>query len=126
MGIPLTPPPTQTPPAHDQANAVVLNNLGTVAAGDPMSVYGLFNAALSGTFSATARLERTFDGGTTYIPAFNVNTGSVVASTAPCSFTLNEPERGVSWRWNCTAYTSGTISARLSATGVVATSNGIP
>ena len=123
MGIPLATPPTQTPPTGDLANAVVISNLGTVANGSPMTVYGAFNATLSGTFSATARLEKSFDGGTIYVPAFN-NIGSVIAATVPCSMPLFEPERGVSWRWACTVYSSGTIAARLSASGLMAQSTG--
>lgn len=121
MGIPLTPPPSQTPPVHDVALGVaitnIVTNVGTPALGSPLSVMGAFNAVLTGTFVGTARLERTFDGGTTYAPVFNVNTGSVIASTVPMSIVLYEPEAGVSWRWNCTAYTSGTITARLSGSG---------
>ena len=118
MGIPLSTPPSQTPPAHDQASAVVTNAItATATAGlGPFSVYGDFNFAAWGTTAFTVKLQKTFDGGTTYIDAM-INAGTVIALTAPGAVQLYESERGVSYIANCTTFGSGTLSLRFSANG---------
>ncbi len=118
MGIPLTTTPTQTPPAKDQATAVVTNHItatSTVALG-PFSVYGDFNFAVWGTTGATVKLQKTFDGGTTYIDAL-MNSGTVLALTAPGAIQVTEVERGVSYIANCTTFGSGTLTLRFSGNG---------
>lgn len=74
-----------------------------------------FNVSLWGTFSATVQLERSFDGGTTWLQLTSNGTqvekftGSTVISES-----VTENEAGVQYRLNCTAYTSGTVNYRLS------------
>ena len=72
-----------------------------------------FNASLWGTFSASVQLERSFDKGTTWLP-LTANGTAIEKFTAPCSESLQEDEDGVLYRFNCTAYTSGTVNYRLS------------
>ena len=72
-----------------------------------------FNATLYGTFSASVRLERTFDGGTNWHPLTAAGT-QLYAWTAAASETCEEAEEGVGYRLNCTAYSSGTVNYRLS------------
>lgn len=72
------------------------------------------NVAVYGTFVGTAVLERSFDGGTNYVPVLRPGGNTAVSYTAPSSEVLEEPEPGVMWRLRCSAYTSGTISYRLS------------
>src|ERR1044072_6658965 len=72
-----------------------------------------FNLSLSGTFVATVQLERSFDGGSNWLPVTYVD-GSALTWTVPVSTTLNEPELGVQYRLNCTAFTSGTVRYRTS------------
>ncbi len=118
MGIPVSSPPSLTPPAGDQANAVLTGTItttGTVALG-PFPVYGDFNFSVWGTTGATVHLQKTFDGGTTYIDAFN-NSGTVLALAAPGSLQLTETERGVAYVANCTVFGSGTLHLRFSANG---------
>jgi hypothetical protein len=69
---------------------------------------------------ATVQLERTFDGGNTWIICGVGGAGSQAIYVNPqaISVTNMEPERGISYRFNCTAYTSGTINYRMSATGI--------
>lgn len=85
------------------------------------------------TVSATINLERSFDGGSTWItcgvggggqPASYVLGSSAI--TNPISFTVGEPERGVAYRLHCIAYASGNIAYRISATGLAAMTWGIP
>lgn len=77
------------------------------------STAGNFNAAVWGTFVGTAVLERSFDNGTTWIAARD-RADAAISLTAPGSYQLRENERGTAYRWRCSAYTSGTINARLS------------
>lgn len=73
-----------------------------------------FNIAVSGTFVGTVVLEKSFDNGTTYIPVNRPGTNTAISYTAPGCEVLYEPETAVNYRWRCSAYTSGTITTRLS------------
>ena len=71
-----------------------------------------FNMSLWGTFVGTVQLERSFDNGVTFLPLTAL--GTAITFTAPATEVFNEPESGVQYRLNCTAFTSGTINYRLS------------
>lgn len=78
-------------------------------------------------------LERTFDGGNTWVTAGIGGSGQPASyefgSSAidnPVSVVASEPERQVGYRFNCVSYTSGTIHYRLSITGLAAGAWGIP
>lgn len=79
---------------------------------------GHFNAHLVNTaFVGTVVLQRSFDGGTTWSTVNNMFSGaamSFVDAAAAGSFRQYERERSVMYRWNVTAYTSGSLAARLS------------
>lgn len=79
---------------------------------------GKANVSLGGTSPVgTVKLERSFDGGTTYIDVSQDAAGtpaSYALNSTEVSFVVEEIERGALWRFNCTAYTSGTITYRLS------------
>lgn len=77
-------------------------------------ITGVYNVAITGTFVAMLQLERSFDGGTTYAPLSGSTIGTTATFTAPTTFVGNETERGVLYRVNCTAYTSGTANVRIS------------
>lgn len=72
-----------------------------------------FNPSLWGTFVATMALERSFNEGSTWLPVSQY--GAAITFTGPMSESALETEVGVIYRWNCTAYTSGTVNYRLSA-----------
>jgi hypothetical protein len=74
---------------------------------------GDFNVSLWGTFAATVQLERSFDAGATLLPVTYVD-GSALSWSGPVSTTLSEPESGLLYRLNCTAFTSGTVNYRIS------------
>ena len=74
-----------------------------------------FNVSLWGTFVGTVILERSFDGGTTFLPCAIDAAGDANAYTAPMSIVAAEPEPGVYYRLRCSAFTSGTINYRMSA-----------
>jgi hypothetical protein len=76
-------------------------------------VFGTFNIAIWGTFVGTVALERTLDG-TNWVAVATDGTGSAASYTSAVSVTGLEVESEVSYRFNCTAYSSGTIHCRLS------------
>lgn len=94
------------------------------------------NAVISGTdanalfmgagveYVGSLQLERSFDGGQNWIVCNVGGQGTLAQWNAgtPVSLTFGEPERGVLYRLNCTAFTSGTINYRLSTTGAAAMS----
>ena len=73
---------------------------------------GQFNAALEGTFVATFRLQRSYDGGATWRNLTAL--GTSVSFTGPCEEIFTENEPTVLYRWYCEAYTSGTAHGRIS------------
>jgi len=76
--------------------------------------------------TATVQLERTHDGGATWIPAGIGGAGQQAIYTNPGGFTAQivEVERGISYRVNCTAYSSGVLHYRLSGTAIGKTTFG--
>lgn len=83
------------------------------------STTNAFNIVLSGTASATVQLERTFDQGSTWVKIYAggiqlykwTYDGTTILNI---SETAEEPEQGVWYRLNCTSYTSGTLTYRIS------------
>jgi hypothetical protein len=71
-----------------------------------------FNVSLRGTFVATVQIERCMDG-TNWEP-LTIGATQDGIWYAPCSETFEECEAGVQYRLNCTAYTSGTVTYRIS------------
>lgn len=102
------------PSGEELASDVVAGNFTATGQSTARVFQGPFNFSLWGTFVGTVQLERSFDGGTTFLPCAQDVTGTTAAYTAPCSIVNNEPESGVYYRFNCTAFTSGTINYRLS------------
>lgn len=82
------------------------------------------------TFNGTIQMERSFDGGQTWIVGNIGGAGFLAqwtgAAVGPVSLTFGEPEKNVLYRLNCTAFTSvlggGTINYRISQTGGAAES----
>lgn len=116
---------TQTPPAGDQANAVVKGQFTGTAQSGSFLAWGSFNVVFggssgpNGSWNATIRLERSFDGGTTWYVAGVGGAGQQAIYNTPnqdVSVVVIEPEQGVLYRLNCSAYTSGTINYRMSTT----------
>ena len=137
MGISFAATGNIAPASGDQANLVIAGNFVATGVSVAAPVYGAFNVAIygsggpNGNWNGTVQLERSFDGGTTWIICGVGGGGQQAIYTSAgtgtdYSFTANEPERGVGYRLHCTAYTSGTINYRLSTTGVLGTTNGIP
>lgn len=75
-------------------------------------------------YVGTVQLERSFDGGATWLIANLGGDGTLAqyAAGTPVNLSFGEPEREVLYRLNVIAYTSGNINYRMSATGPAATS----
>lgn len=97
----------------EQAIQVASGSFGDIGAGTSLIVRGNFNLALWGTFSATVVLERSFDGGVTWLPV-TFTDGAALSYTGPMSCTWSEPEAGVLYRPRCSVYSSGTVYWRVS------------
>lgn len=87
--------------------AVLLSgNLTAVGASASTVAYGYFNASVSGTFVGTVQLQRKLPGQASF--------NTVTTYTTPTEAQDQEIEDGTEYRFNCSAYTSGTITYRLS------------
>lgn len=80
---------------------------------------GEFNASLSGTWTDTAstrfQLQRSFDGGSTFVPAAIDSAGDPATYAGNVSVAVVETEPGVYYRWQCTvAMVTGTANWRIS------------
>lgn len=78
----------------------------------------VFNVVLSGTFSATVAIQRSFDDGATWHTISKNADGDAAQYTAPAGISITEiegrDESPVLYRLNCTSYTSGTVNYRMS------------
>ena len=129
--------------AQNQEGTILLSNTATVlpATREPRAEisFALTNSAVTaGTdnnatfaglgvvFNGSVQLEKSFDGGLTYILASLNNSGSMAQwnGSNPISGSFWEPERGVLYRMNCTAYTGNgnALNYRLSESGAGAQS----
>lgn len=124
MGIPAV--VAQNPAVGDQANAVVAGAFTGTGQSASFTCWGPFNLVIyglagpNGNWNATVRLERSFDGGVTWVVCGIGGGGQQAQWNTPnqdVSVVAAEPEKGVLYRLNCTAYTSGTINYRMSASG---------
>lgn len=100
--------------ANDEALEVLGGTFAATGTSTAKALWGDFNVAIWGTFAATVAVERSFDGGTTFVPVARDTSGTAASFTAATSLSISEPEKGVLYRLNCTAYTSGTVNYRLS------------
>lgn len=85
------------------------------------------NATFTGaaiSYTGTINIERSFDGGATWLLCNIGGAGQVAqyAAGTPVTLTFGEPEKQVLYRLNCIAFTTGPISYRISQTGAAAES----
>lgn len=106
--------------APDQATDIVSGTFsGAAQTSAAHAFYGAFNIFATG--AGTVAVQRSYDGGNTWvIHSIIISTGIqamsfAITAAAPLSIMLTEPERGMMYQLNCTAFTS-TITYRLSAT----------
>ncbi len=102
------------PSGVELGSVIASGTITSAAAITGVPIKGDFNISVYGTFVATIQIERSFDGGSNWIPLSKDSSGSNASYTAPFTFPAFEPERGVLYRLNCTSYTSGTATYRIS------------
>lgn len=83
-----------------------------------VEIRGAFNMEIRGGVG-TVQLEKSYDEGAAWAVVSkdvdgNAASYAITASPGAVNLMVEEPEPGVQYRFNCTAYTSGTISCRLS------------
>jgi hypothetical protein len=100
--------------ANDEAVEVLSGTFAATGTSTPKALWGDFNVVIWGSFVGTIAVERSFDGGTTFVAVARDTSGTAATFTAATSLSISEPEKGVLYRLNCTAYTSGTANYRLS------------
>ena len=71
-----------------------------------------FNLSIWGSFVATIQLERSFDSGASWLP-ITAQGNQIYVFNGACSEVIEEPEGGVLYRLNCTAFTSGAANYRI-------------
>ena len=78
---------------------------------------GTANLTIGGGGAGTIKLEKSYDDGATYFDVSLDSLGTVaswvIAAAGEMSVLIEEPELQTAYRCNCTAYTSGTLTARL-------------
>lgn len=104
--------------SYQQFRAVEAGTLSSETATPGVYLRGVYNLSLTGTATATIQLERSFDGGTTWVAVSRDAVGTAATFQSTSAFAVSvvgeEPEQGVQYRLNCTSYTSGIINYRLS------------
>lgn len=80
--------------------------------GAAVRIVGRANIAITGVFTGSLRLARSFDGGATWAPC--TIGGQAVAFTGPATEEIEEIESGVLYRFECTALTAGAANWRIS------------
>lgn len=125
--ITLSAQPTIASPLESMTPLLFLPTANAILASGTDSTATFTGPGSAAQYVGTLQIERSFDGGHTWLPySFPGSLGSQarINTGLPFSQVFAEPERGVLWRLNCIAYTSGTIRYRLSTTGAAATSGG--
>lgn len=89
---------------------------GAAQQGAAVQLYGKYNFSLQfNAGTATARLVRSYDGGVSWVVTSKPDLSPAVF-TGPVDVdgVGEEPETGMLYRWECTAFTSGPVNHRLS------------
>lgn len=73
-----------------------------------------FNAFLSGTWTGTLTLSRSYDQGTTWLSVPLPSLSGAAAFTANTNLVVSEPESGVTYAWISSGTWTGTAAYRFS------------
>ncbi len=105
-------------PVNNNTVPLVFTRTGNAIPASGADAAAIFTGAAV-VWVGTVQLERSFDGGHTFVVCNTTVDGTLAQFTAgtPVSITFGEPEKNVLYRLNCIAYTSGTINYRISQTG---------
>lgn len=94
--------------------AVVTDVFTSAVPGKEIRVHGKFNVEINNGGVMTIQIERSFDDGVSFFEVSLDSTGTPASYTADFSGILEEPEDGMLYRLNCTAFTSGSATGRIS------------
>lgn len=97
----------------DLAPTVQTGTFTSTTTSAAVMLYGPINVSFWGTFVASTTIQRSFDGGTTWINVSEDTAGTAATYTTAVSLVLAENEPGVLYRLSC-VYTSGTVNFRFS------------
>lgn len=86
---------------------------GTGAGAAVSGLQGPFTFGLTGSVAGTVALERSADQGATWGAVAADGYGTALALSSAVTVVVVEPEPGVQFRANCTAYTSGPFGWRF-------------
>lgn len=112
---PITPAGQRASPYTAGGGVALAGTFTEAGTSSAIVLYGDFNFSLRGTFAATIVLEKSFDGGTTWIPVSLDGTGSPVSLVSQgASIVTQEVEAGMLYRVNCPSYASGSAFWRIS------------
>jgi hypothetical protein len=119
--------PTAATPFQNQQQIFTFARTGNAITVTGADANAIFTGA-GVTYSATVQMERSFDGGNTWIVANVGGSGALAqySTGTPVSLAFGEPEKNVLYRLNTIAYTSGLINYRFSQTGSVNETMSIP
>ena len=99
---------------RDLARGLVAGSFSATGASAGIIARGGLNITISGTFGATVKPRRSFDGGVTWHFVTTPDGFSDRSHTGPVSYWVYEFEDGVLYSLECTAYSSGPVAYRLS------------
>lgn len=115
------------PTGNDRATDIVTGTFSATGQSSSHAFYGTFNVFLYGG-TATIQLQRSYDGGVTWITCGIGGSGALaswdVTATNVISVVVSEPEIGMLYRLNCSAYTSA-ITYRMSTSSPAAMAWGL-
>jgi hypothetical protein len=125
--IQLSAVPTAATPFQNQPQMFTFARTGNAITTTGADANAIFTGA-GVTYTATVQIERSFDGGNTWLVCNIGGSGTLAqySTGTPVSLAFGEPEKNVLYRLNCIAYTSGTIAYRFSQTGSVNETMSIP
>lgn len=104
----------RTPSSPDAASSIVTAAFTGTGVSDSAAFFvGGINVVVWGTFSGAVQIERSFDGGATWLVLDQDLTGTDLTFTAPRGCIVEEVESAVLYRANCTTLASGTLNVRL-------------
>lgn len=97
-------------------SAAINQVISGTGATNAIKTRGKAYAALIGSFTGSFTLQISFDQGSTWSAASKNSNGEDATYIAPIAVVIDAPdEDGVLFRWNCTALSAGTPTARISS-----------
>jgi hypothetical protein len=94
--------------------ALVAGSFAGTGQSAPVAIHGRANVSLSGIETATVQIERSYDNAVSWKVASRDGAGAPAEYEADADVVIDEPERGILYRLNCTAHSAGTVVYRIS------------